>query len=133
VADIILMVNISLGTAPVSLCPAGDPNDDGEITINEIIAAVNNNLDGCPTSQPLHSALDDFTPLDGTSSICPANWSTVPGRDPLQMTVAGFEATASNGQGNRGLKRGVEERRRPGDLQLGKGGRGKHGSPHQST
>jgi hypothetical protein len=114
------MVNIALGTDPVSLCPAGDPNHDGQITINEIIEAVNNDLDGCPTSQLLYSAFDDFTPLNGTSSICPAHWSAVPGRDSLQMTLAGFEAAASNGQGSRGLKKGVEDRRRTGDLQLGK-------------
>ena len=42
------MVNIALGTAPVSACMAGDANGDGEITINEIVAGVNNALNGCP-------------------------------------------------------------------------------------
>lgn len=48
VDDIIKMVNIALGTEPLSVCPAGDPDHDGEITINEIIEAVNNLLFGCP-------------------------------------------------------------------------------------
>jgi len=133
VADIIVMVNIALGNEPVSLCPAGDPNNDGQITINEIIEAVNNDLDGCPMSQALFSTLDDFTPLSGTSSICPADWSVLPGLDPLQMTRAGFEAAIAHAQGNRGLKGGVEDRRRTGDLQLGKVKREGRGPLRRST
>ena len=47
--DLILMVNIALGSAPVSRCLPGDANHNGEIAINEIIAGVNNALNGCPT------------------------------------------------------------------------------------
>ena len=45
--ELITMVNIALGSAPVSNCPAGDPSGNGEITIEELIVAVNNALDGC--------------------------------------------------------------------------------------
>jgi len=41
------MVNIALGSAPVSSCSPGDTNGDGEITVNEIIQAVNRALTGC--------------------------------------------------------------------------------------
>jgi hypothetical protein len=41
------MVNIALGTADVSACAAGDADGNGSIEINEIIAAVNNALNGC--------------------------------------------------------------------------------------
>jgi len=41
------MVNIALGSAPLSACPAGDANGDGHITIDEILTAVNNALNGC--------------------------------------------------------------------------------------
>ena len=41
------MVNIALGNADVSACTAGDSNQDGSITINEILAAVNKALSGC--------------------------------------------------------------------------------------
>lgn len=34
------MVNIALGTAPIDDCLAGDANEDGEISIDEIIRAV---------------------------------------------------------------------------------------------
>ncbi len=39
--DLVVMVDIALGSATVSICLAGDANDDGSVTINEIIAAGN--------------------------------------------------------------------------------------------
>lgn len=48
VNEIIVMVNIALGTQQLSACPVADPNGDGEVTVNEIIQAVNNALNGCP-------------------------------------------------------------------------------------
>ncbi|MCX8073482.1 MAG: hypothetical protein N3C12_13700 [Candidatus Binatia bacterium] len=45
--ELINMVNIALGSRPVTDCNAGDENRDGEITIDEIIKAVNNALNGC--------------------------------------------------------------------------------------
>ncbi len=44
----IMMVNIALGSQPMENCALGNANGDGEITINEIIAAVNYALSGCP-------------------------------------------------------------------------------------
>lgn len=46
--ELILGVNIALGSADVSQCEAMDPNGNGEVSINELISAVNNALDGCP-------------------------------------------------------------------------------------
>jgi hypothetical protein len=43
------MVNIALGNTPLSACAAGDADGSGDITINEIIAAVNHALNGCAT------------------------------------------------------------------------------------
>ena len=55
--ELIVMVNIALGSAPVSDCPAGDSDGNGEIAISEIIAAVNAALNGCtgvaPTPTPV--------------------------------------------------------------------------------
>ncbi len=42
------MVNIALGNAPLNDCLAGDVNGDGEITIDEILAALRYALNGCP-------------------------------------------------------------------------------------
>jgi hypothetical protein len=45
---VIILVNIDLGTLPPNACPFGDANHDGEITVDEILQAVNNALNGCP-------------------------------------------------------------------------------------
>jgi hypothetical protein len=45
--EVVSLVNIALGSAPVSSCGAGDLNHDGAITIEEIVAAVNRALLGC--------------------------------------------------------------------------------------
>jgi hypothetical protein len=50
VNELITMVNIAPGNVPLFGCMAGDANSDGTIEINEIIAAVNNALNGRPTS-----------------------------------------------------------------------------------
>jgi hypothetical protein len=47
VSDLVIMVNIALGTRDIGSCPAGSP-DGGPITIAAIVAAVNNALNGCP-------------------------------------------------------------------------------------
>jgi hypothetical protein len=47
---ILALVNIALGNANVSTCQAGDANHDGNITVDEILTAVNNALNGCPAS-----------------------------------------------------------------------------------
>jgi len=48
--EVITMVNISLGSAPVSNCTAGDPDGNGQVDITEVIQAVNNALNGCPSA-----------------------------------------------------------------------------------
>ncbi len=45
------MVNVALGNALLSTCPVGDADGSGDITVNEIIQAVNNTLDGCGISK----------------------------------------------------------------------------------
>jgi len=48
ITDIVTLVNIALENLPASTCPFGDINQDGVVTIDEILKAVNNDLDGCP-------------------------------------------------------------------------------------
>jgi len=43
------MVNVALGNADVGTCAAGDANTDGQITVDEILTAVHNALNGCRT------------------------------------------------------------------------------------
>jgi hypothetical protein len=47
VNELIVGVNIALGNAAASACPAFDRNGDGMVSINELIAAVSAALDGC--------------------------------------------------------------------------------------
>jgi len=44
------MVNIALGAAPLSSCPAIDVKGGGQITVDEIVAAVNSALNGCQSN-----------------------------------------------------------------------------------
>jgi hypothetical protein len=47
VDEIITGVNIALGVAAPSACPAFDPSGDGQVTVDEILQAVNRALTGC--------------------------------------------------------------------------------------
>jgi len=47
VDDIVLVVNIANGIAPISACPAVDPDHTGTVTIERIVAVVHNALVGC--------------------------------------------------------------------------------------
>jgi hypothetical protein len=48
--EVITAVSVGLELAPSESCPAGDANADGRVAINEVIAAVNNGLVGCPAT-----------------------------------------------------------------------------------
>ncbi len=47
VADLLTMINIDLGNAALSACNLGDANGDGRITLDEVLLAMNNALNGC--------------------------------------------------------------------------------------
>ena len=47
VDEILTMVNIALGNAPLLDCEAADANHDGQVTIDEVLTAVNMALNGC--------------------------------------------------------------------------------------
>jgi hypothetical protein len=49
ISDLIKGVNIALGQAAVATCPAFDLDNNGKVSINELIAAVNSVLNGCPS------------------------------------------------------------------------------------
>lgn len=46
--DLLLAVSMALGLAPTSVCLACDTNNDGDVTVNEIVGAVKMALEGCP-------------------------------------------------------------------------------------
>ena len=47
ISDLITAVSIALDRSPPSACQSLDTNDDGSLTVDEIIAAVNEVLHGC--------------------------------------------------------------------------------------
>ncbi|MGH7785736.1 MAG: hypothetical protein ACRERC_02660 [Candidatus Binatia bacterium] len=58
--ELIIGVNLALGSPGTPYCPTFDVNDNGVVSINELIAAVNNALNGCPGQ-----ALAILLPADG--------------------------------------------------------------------
>jgi hypothetical protein len=55
--ELILGVNIALGTAATTDCPSFDTDGDGMVAINELIAAVSNALNSCtPVTTPTATA-----------------------------------------------------------------------------
>ncbi|MBI4518097.1 MAG: hypothetical protein HY699_20020 [Deltaproteobacteria bacterium] len=60
VNELITMVNIALGNAPVSACANGDADGSGDITVDEIVAGVVNALDGCPLARAMEGANQVF-------------------------------------------------------------------------
>ena len=46
--DIVLCVNIALGTSPFADCTQCDADGDGIVTVAELLQVVNNALSGCP-------------------------------------------------------------------------------------
>lgn len=45
--EIVTMVNVAIGSSDVGTCPAGDPSGDLAVTVDEILTAISNALDGC--------------------------------------------------------------------------------------
>ncbi len=79
VDEIITMVNIALGNAPVTDCEAGDANLDGQITVDEIVTAVNNALNGCPIVENSPTPLPTNTsPPPPTNTSAPPTTTHVP-------------------------------------------------------
>lgn len=47
VDEVLIMVNIALGTADIAACVAGDADGSGAVTVDEILVAMSNALEGC--------------------------------------------------------------------------------------
>ena len=71
VNELITMVNIALGSAPLSSCPVGDADGNGDIAINEIIVAVNNALGVCTPEQATPTPTPTATPTLPMGTVTP--------------------------------------------------------------
>jgi hypothetical protein len=45
--DLLTVIEIANGKQPLSACPSADVNSDGQVSLDEVLQAVNNALDGC--------------------------------------------------------------------------------------
>jgi len=90
-ANVLALVNIALGNTAVSDCQAGDARHDRAITVDEILTAVNNILNGCPvppTPGPTR------TPTR-TPTLTPTPSATVTGTPPTLTPTHTFTKTAT--------------------------------------
>ena len=71
-AELVLGVDIALGVAEVSACPAINTNDDPEVTIDELVTAIANALDRCGQGRPTPTA----TPTPPHAPVTPSPTST---------------------------------------------------------
>lgn len=55
VDELIVMVNVALGSAQLTICTAADSNRDAQVTVDEILAAVSVALRGCLAATPTPS------------------------------------------------------------------------------
>jgi hypothetical protein len=62
VNELILMVEIALGDAPISACPAGKCGTSPDITVDCIVAAVRATLSGCSAPIPTETSIGPPTP-----------------------------------------------------------------------
>ena len=47
ITELLAIIEIALGRAPVSMCQAADVDGNGSLTVDEILAAVHATLNGC--------------------------------------------------------------------------------------
>ncbi|MEO8603649.1 MAG: hypothetical protein ABI629_13835 [bacterium] len=73
VNEVLRCVAVGLGHIALAACDACDANGDTEVTVNELVAAVDNALSGCPVPPP-PSALARFA-LPESGAL---DWGTVP-------------------------------------------------------
>jgi hypothetical protein len=62
VGEVILCVQIPLGRVPLESCPNADPTGDGNVGIDDLIAAVDASLSICPNAQPTATPSETPTP-----------------------------------------------------------------------
>jgi hypothetical protein len=48
VDELVVAVNVALGSGAVAACPMSDANDDGQVSVDELVAGVQNALGVCP-------------------------------------------------------------------------------------
>lgn len=72
ISDLVVAVSVALGGVGFDACPGLDGDGDGEVTIDDLVRAVQNTIEGCPTPTPTETPTPSPTPkgngLDCTST-----------------------------------------------------------------
>ncbi|MDX2170851.1 MAG: hypothetical protein SF182_27535 [Deltaproteobacteria bacterium] len=113
--ELITLVNIALGSSPVSACAALPPN--AEVTISDLVRAVNNALSGCPAT-PTPTATLAVPTGTATATVTPSvtpggplgvrRFSLNPSTSQVIATLAsGFAFPTSGMEGFLELRAGV--------------------------
>jgi hypothetical protein len=79
--ELVIGVNIALGSAALNACPSYDTNGDGTIEVDELITAVNNAQAGCAAGTTPTPLPPSPTPTNGsTETATPTvTWTPAPG------------------------------------------------------
>src|SRR5262249_32929967 len=93
VNELIVAVNIALGTVPIAQCPSLD-NGDGSVPVDRLVLAATNALDGCTPQTP---GADAPTP---TETLAPGTLSPMvtptSGTSVSMWTVDNYEVVQSD-------------------------------------
>jgi len=93
--DVLTMIHSALGYAPSDeVCPLGDRNKDGEIKVDEILAAENSAINRCPGPIPTGTPVDTETPVPATATS--TNTATTVPTATVTDTVAVPTATSTD-------------------------------------
>jgi len=85
VDEVLMGVNLALGTQPLSLCGAFDADGNGAVTVDELVQGVRAVLDGCPGAVPMDTVIPSATvtatpPPTATATETPAPTVTATAR-----------------------------------------------------
>ena len=86
VSELILGVNIALNLRSLDDCPSFDRNANGRVDINELLAAVAESLDSCPTPPATNTPAPSDTPTS-TATATPSETPTITPDPPLVVEV----------------------------------------------
>lgn len=93
--ELVLGVNIALLRTDIGACPAFDRNVNGNVAINELVAAVSNNLSGCPPATATHLPSASPTVSRSTPTAFP---TTAPSSTRTRSLTPTATATPTNSQ-----------------------------------
>lgn len=94
ISDLVTGVNIALGYQPISVCPAFD-NGSGMVTVDVLIRAVNNALNGCPPAPTATSTATRTATASATATQPVVETATSTATPTTSATITGTPSPSS--------------------------------------